>query len=174
MIIEIRGVAGEGKTSIAVSLREFLRAKGFDVKLTDADVDDSDPLRTIVGAQNSLSVLASHTKIEIVTQQVARNPSARCPGCGHWFACHHIADTQKCPCGKEDALPIDTCAACVQQYWACQCGASPIPGDKDTPPMRCKNTYCKSHRFRWVETRRCCQSFRHHLGTTCQHCGQKG
>lgn len=38
MIIEIHGKAGEGKTTLALALRDFLKSKGFDnVSVTDPD-----------------------------------------------------------------------------------------------------------------------------------------
>lgn len=72
-----------------------------------------------------------------------------------------------------DAKPIETCSACLQEYWACACGAAPLGYDPNLAPTTCKNIYCHQHAFRWVTYRHCCQSYNHHVGSICRHCGQK-
>lgn len=64
---------------------------------------------------------------------------------------------------------------CEKKYWACpRCGESPMYGSPDTPPERCRNTYCSNTEFVYKTTEICCQRHHHHLGTTCPHCGAKG
>ena len=69
--------------------------------------------------------------------------------------------------------PIDTCPACVQAYWACACGASPLGYRPEHPPLQCSNRYCHTPRFRWVSYRHCCESYTHHVGGICKHCGER-
>ena len=71
-------------------------------------------------------------------------------------------------------LPIASCDRCLRQYWACACGASPLGCDKEAPPAKCNNRFCKLHQFRWVVNRMCCLASGHHAGSTCTHCGTKG
>ena len=74
--------------------------------------------------------------------------------------------------------PSDDCAKCLQEYWACACGASPLGYDKEKPPTTCRNRWCNvadgPSRFRWQSTRICCQRDYHHVGTDCRHCGLEG
>lgn len=72
------------------------------------------------------------------------------------------------------SYPIDQCPECLREYWACgTCGASPMGGDKEHPPKYCRNRYCHTFKPVWKSYRWCCQSYGHHLGSVCPHCGQK-
>ena len=81
--------------------------------------------------------------------------------------------------------PIDSCEKCRQIYWACACGASPIGSivhkveDAGPQPERCNNVHHEPGRedlpmnIRLVIDVFCCQSYNHHLGGRCSHCGNR-
>jgi len=66
-------------------------------------------------------------------------------------------------------FPSDNCPQCSRIYSACkECG--------NCEPLEKVGEYCKCGRgvLLFKESKFCCQRDWHHLGTTCNHCGQEG